>query len=60
MSASVKVAPSLILGHLAATNFPSYLFRFKSDAKLRKEQQVSFGNSTKYSDFINDKYFLRN
>ena len=29
-------------------------------AKLCKEQQISFGNSTKYSDFIGGKYFLRN
>ena len=25
-----------------------------------KEQQISFGNNTKYSDFIDGKYFLRN
>ena len=27
-------------------------------AKLCKEQQISFGNSTKYSDFIGGKYIL--
>ena len=29
-------------------------------AKLCKEQQKSFGNNVKYSDFIDGKYFLRN
>ena len=29
-------------------------------AKLYKKQQISFGNDTKYSDFIDGKYFLRN
>ena len=29
-------------------------------AKLGKEQQISFGNNTKYSDFTDGKYFLRN
>ena len=29
-------------------------------AKLCKEQQISFGSNTKYSDFIDGKYFLRN
>ena len=29
-------------------------------AKRCKKQQMSFGNSTKYSDFIDGKYFLRN
>ena len=29
-------------------------------AKLCKEQQLSLGNNTKYSDFIDGKYFLRN
>ena len=28
--------------------------------KLCKEQQKSFGNNMKYSDFIDGKYFLRN
>ena len=28
--------------------------------KLCKEQQISFGNSTKYSDFIDGKYILLN
>ena len=27
-------------------------------AKLCKEQQKSFGNNVKYSDFIDGKYFL--
>ena len=29
-------------------------------AKLCKEQEMSFGNNTKYFDFIDGKYFLRN
>ena len=29
-------------------------------AKLCKEQRISFGNNTKYSDFIDGKCFLRN
>ena len=29
-------------------------------AKLCKEQQRSFGNNVKYSDFIDGKYLLRN
>ena len=29
-------------------------------AKLCKELQILFGNNLKYSDFIDDKYFLRN
>ena len=28
--------------------------------KLCEEQQISFGNDTKYSDFIDDKYILLN
>ena len=27
-------------------------------AKLCKEQQISFGNNTKYSDFIDGKYIV--
>ena len=29
-------------------------------AKLCNEQQISLGNNTEYSDFIDGKYFLRN
>ena len=29
-------------------------------AKLYKKQQISFRNKTKYFDFIDGKYFLRN
>ena len=28
--------------------------------KLPKEQQILFGNSTKYSDFVDGKYILLN
>ena len=57
----VKVALSLILEHLAVTIFRHHFFVFNAKAaKLCKEQQISFGNSTKYSDFIDSKYFLKN
>ena len=47
------MAPSLLLEYLAVTNFASFLFVFNAmAAKLCKEQQISFGNSAKYSDFI--------
>ena len=56
-----KVARSLIWAHLAVTKFSSQLFRFNAMAeKLCKEQQISFGNSTKYSDFTDGKYMLLN
>ena len=41
--------------------FLSQLFRFNAMAeKLCKEQQISVGNSTKYSDFIDGKCMLLN
>ena len=47
--------------HLAVTNFRHNFFVFNAvAAKLCKEQQVSCGNRTKYSDFIDGKFFLRN
>ena len=55
------MASSLILEHLAVTIFRHNFFVFRAmAAKLCKEQQISFGNSTKYSDVIDGKYFLRN
>ena len=39
----------------------TFSFLLAMAEKLCKEQpQISFGNSTKYSDFIDGKYFLRN
>ena len=52
---------SVILAHLAVKKFSPFLFRFQRDSwETRKEQQISFGISTKYSDFIDGKYILLN
>ena len=52
---------SVILAHLAVKKFSSFLFRFQRDSwETCKEQQISFGISTKYSDFIDGKYILLN
>ena len=58
----ITVAPSLIQVHLAVKKFSSQLFFvFNSMVeKLCKEQQISFGNIKKYSDFVDGKYILLN
>ena len=54
-----NVAPSLIQAHLAVRSFRYNFFVFNVvAAKLCKEQQISIGNSTKYSDFIDGKYIF--
>ena len=55
------MASSLILEHLAVTILRHNFFVFRAMAvKLCNEQQILFGNNTKYSGFIDGKYVLRN
>ena len=53
----VKIAAYLIsIGQLLCL---LHFFDFNAmAAKLCKKQQISFGNNTKYSDFIDGKYIL--